>query len=306
MIMDEKFNSQKMAIIAYITVCLVWGSTYLAIKFAVLDLPPMLSAGIRFVCAGLIMFGFSRWKNRPLPHKEQIFHQALVGLFVLLGGNGLVVIGSQWLHSSVAALLFATVPLFIAILELLLPGGEKLIWPGWLGLIIGFIGVALLVLTGQKNLDISLIGAVTVLIGAIFWASGSVFSKRIKSGGAIEVNLSIQSLAAGLGFLFTGLLLGEANSVTISRSGVLAILYLIFFGSLLGYNAYIYLLSVWPAAKVGTYAYINPFIAIFLGHLILDEPLTIFVFIGTAVILTGVFLVQFSKTEKKEPEQLTM
>lgn len=304
--MEEKFNSQKMAIIAYITVCLVWGSTYLAIKLAVLDLPPMLSTGIRFVCAGLIMFGFSRWKNRPLPSKEQIRHQALVGLLLLLGGNGLVVIGSQWLHSSVAALLFATVPFFIAILELLLPGGEKLIWTGWLGLIIGFIGVALLVLTGQKNLDISFIGVVTVLIGAISWASGSVFSKRIKSGGAIEMNLSIQSLAAGLGFLVTGLLLGEANSVTISRSGVLAILYLIFFGSLLGYNAYIYLLSVWPAAKVGTYAYINPFVAIFLGHLILDEPLTIFVFIGTSVILTGVFLVQFSKTKKKEPEHITM
>lgn len=304
---EKKSDSQKFAIFAYLAVCLFWGSTFLAIRIAVLDLPPMLSAGIRFICAGLIMFGYSYWKRRPLPRKDQIFHQSIVGLFLLLGGNGLVVIGSQWLHSSVTALLFATVPLFMAIEELLLPGGEKLTWSGWLGLIIGFGGVALLVLTGQENLGISFKGIVTLLIGAISWASGSVYSKRIKSGGAIEVNLSIQMLAAGIGFLITGFLLGEASHITISLTGVLAILYLIIFGSLLGYNAYIYLLSVWPTAKAGTYAYINPFVAIFLGHLILNEPITIFVFIGTSVILAGVFLVQFSKPKKKEHiDQITM
>jgi len=304
---EKESDSQNLAILAYLAVCIIWGSTFLAIRIAVLDLPPMLSAGIRFILAGLIMFGFSYWKHRPLPKKDQICHQSIVGLFLLLGGNGLVVIGSQWLHSSVAALLFATVPLFIAIEELVLPGGEKLMWSGWLGLIIGFGGVALLVLTGQGNLGISIKGIVVILIGAISWASGSVYSKRIKSGGAMEVNLSIQMLAAGIGFLITGFLLRETSHVAISREGVLAILYLIIFGSLLGYNAYIYLLSVWPAAKAGTYAYVNPFVAIFLGHLILNEPITVFVFLGTAIILVGVFLVQFSKIKKQEPiDQLTM
>ncbi|MEL7564861.1 MAG: EamA family transporter [Dehalobacterium sp.] len=304
---EKKSTSHNLAIFAYLAVCLFWGSTFLAIRIAVLDLPPMLSAGIRFILAGLIMLGFSYWKHCPLPTKDQVCHQSIVGLFLLLGGNGLVVIGSQWLHSSVAALLFATVPLFIAVEELILPGGEKLMWSGWLGLVIGFGGVALLVLTGQEKLGISFKGIVIILIGAISWASGSVYSKRIKSGGAMEVNLSIQMLAAGIGFVITGLLLGEASHASLSLNGVLAILYLIIFGSLLGYNAYIYLLSVWPMAKASTYAYVNPFVAIFLGHLILNEPITVFVFLGTAVILVGVFMVQFSGIKKKEPlDQLTV
>lgn len=298
---EKKSPSQRLAILAYITVCLLWGSTYLAIKVAVLDLPPMLSAGIRFLCAGLIMFVYARWKHRPLPTRDQICHQSIVGLFLLLGGNGLVVTGSQWIHSSVAALLFATVPLFIGVEELILPGGERLGWSGWLGLIVGFGGVALLVLTGQDNLGITFKGAGIILLGALSWASGTVYSKRILSGGAMEMNLSIQMLTAGIGFLCAGLLLGEVGHASISLPGALAILYLIIFGSLLGYNAYIYLISVWPTAKAGTYAYINPFVAIFLGHFILQEPITIYVFLGTGIILAGVFLVQFSKIKKEEP-----
>ncbi len=296
----NKTGSQGMALFAYIVVCIIWGSTYLAIRIAVLDLPPMSSTGIRFICSGLIMFGYAYWKRRPLPQKAQIYHQSIVGLFLLLGGNGLVVLGSQWLHSSVTALLFATVPLFIAIEELILPEGEKLNWTGWLGLIIGFSGVSLLVLMGQKDMGISFKGVVTLLLGAISWACGSVYSNRIKSSGVMEFDLSIQMLAGGIGLLLIGFLLGEINHVTISLPSLLSILYLIFFGSLLGYNSYIYLLSVWPATKVGTYAYINPFVAIFLGHLILDEPLTIHVLLGTTVILAGVFLVQFTGTKKKK------
>lgn len=155
--------------------------------------------------------------------------------------------------------------------------------------------------TGQKDLGFSIKGIGIILIGALSWASGSTYSRRIKSGGAMEVNLGIQAMAAGIGFLIISFLLGESGHITISLKGVLAILYLIIFGSLLGYNSYIYLLSVWPAAKVSTYAYVNPFVAIFLGHLILNEPITVFVFLGTAIILVGVFLVQFSSVKKKDP-----
>ncbi|ATW25210.1 EamA family transporter [Candidatus Formimonas warabiya] len=296
----EKINlaSERLPILAYLTVCVIWGSTYLAIRIAVFDLPPFLSAGVRFVIAGLIMLAYARLKGLPFTNRVQIGRQSVVGLFLLLGGNGLVMLGSQWISSSVAALLFATVPLFMAAFGLILPGGEKLNWSGWLGLCIGFVGVALLVFTSLENLKLPLKGLIIILAGAFFWASGSVYSNRIGSTGSVEINLSIQMLAGGAGLLLTGFLFGEAGHLSLTSQGVLAILYLIFFGSLLGYSAYIYLLNVWPAARVGTYAYINPAVAMFLGSLILHEPITAFVVLGTFVILAGVFLVQYSARKR--------
>lgn len=304
--MHGKMNTQKLAVFAYLAVCIIWGSTYLAIRIAVFDLPPLISAGVRFLFAGLIMLGVSLWRRHPLPPKKQIYQHSIIGLFLLLGGNGLVMIGSQWIHSSISALLFATVPLFIALEELLLPDGERLNFSGWLGLIIGFGGVALLLLTGQENLELSLKGVVILLFAALSWATGSVYSKRVKDGGAMETNLSIQMLAASLALILVGFLCGEGSHLTISLSGALAILYLIFFGSLLGYNAYIYLLNVWPTAKVSTYAYINPFVAAFLGYLVLNEPLTLLSLLGTMIILIGVFLVQFSQIQKAKPLKQTV
>ncbi len=296
-------SSQKKAVIAYIIVCIIWGSTYLGIRIAVLDLPPLLSAGIRFIGAGLIMFGYAYFKRRPFPQKDQLVNQSIVGLLLLFAGNGMLVIGSQWLNSSMAALIFAASPLFMAVGELILPHGSKLTPMGWIGLFVGFGGVGFLVLGGGESLNVSFKGAVCVLFATVFWACGSTFSKRRSTGGAMEYSLSIQMLAGGLGLALAALLTGETEHMSISLPGVLAILYLIFFGSLLGYNAYIYLLSVWPASKAGTYAYVNPFVAILLGYLILDEPLTFHVFFGAGIILLGVFLVQFKGTEKfPQPE----
>lgn len=141
--MKDRKSPQKLAIIAYITVCIIWGSTYLAIRIAVMDFPPLLSAGIRFICAGSIMFIYAFIKGRPLPGSTQIRNQSIIGLALLLGGNSMVVLGSQLLNSGIVSLLFATAPLFIAIGQIVMPTGEKLAPAGWLGLLIGFGGVAL-------------------------------------------------------------------------------------------------------------------------------------------------------------------
>jgi drug/metabolite transporter (DMT)-like permease len=288
-------STDKLAILAYLTVCVIWGSTYLAIRIAVMDLPPLLSAGIRFTCAGLIMFIYAYFKKKPLPNKTQIRNQSIVGLLLLLGGNSMVVLGSLWLNSGIVSLLFATMPLFIAVGEIFLPSEDKLSPLGWLGLFVGFGGVAYLVLGKDSNIDLSLFSVAIVLTGAALWALGSIFSARFKNEGAIEFDLSIQLFVGGCGQIIVGLLAGEASDVSFSLNGSLAILYLIFFGSLLGYNAYIYLLSVWPATRAGTYTYVNPFVAMFLGYLVLREPLSFHIFIGTGIILTGVFMVQYSK-----------
>ncbi|GAB1476009.1 hypothetical protein MASR2M70_08410 [Bacillota bacterium] len=221
-------------------------------------------------------------------------NQSIIGLALLLGGNGMIVLGSQWISSGIVALLFATAPLFIAIGETFLPRGEKLTLLGWVGLFVGFSGVAYLVLGGGEVLNIPFKGALILLLGSAFWALGSILSKRLKSQGAIEFDLGIQMLVGGLGLMAAGLLTGEGGRMTITQNGVFAILYLIVFGSLLGYNAYIYLLRVWPATRASTYTYVNPFVAIFLGFLLLREPLSIHVFVGTGIILSGVFMVQFS------------
>lgn len=292
--MKDRKSPQKLAIIAYITVCIIWGSTYLAIRIAVMDFPPLLSAGIRFICAGSIMFIYAFIKGRPLPGSTQIRNQSIIGLALLLGGNSMVVLGSQLLNSGIVSLLFATAPLFIAIGQIVMPTGEKLAPAGWLGLLIGFGGVAYLILSAKENLDISIKGTFIVLLGAAFWATGSILSSKFKNGdGAIEFDLGIQMLAGGLGLTVFGLLFGEASRLVVSAPAIFAILYLIFFGSLLGYSSYIYLLQVWPATRASTYTYINPFVAMFLGFLILREPLTIHVLIGTVIILLGVFMVQF-------------
>lgn len=287
-------NSSKLAWAAYLSVCIIWGSTYLAIRIAVTDLPPLLSAGIRFSLAGLIMLIIAFAKGKPLPTKKQIRNQSIIGIALLLGGNGMVVIGSQWMSSSLVALFFATVPLFIALGELFLPKAQRLSPTVWIGLCIGFAGVGFLVLTGRDSLQFSLKGVFTILLGAAFWSIGSILSGKLKSHGAIEFNLGIQMLAGGIALSFAGLLAGDASKLDLSSpSAIWAILYLIFIGSLLGYNSYIYLLSVWPATRATTYTYINPFVAIFLGHIILNEPITIHIFIGAVIILSGVFMVQF-------------
>lgn len=287
-------SSQKLAIIAYIAVCILWGSTYLATRIIVLVLPPFLSAGFRFTIAGIIMFGYARFKRRPMPDKIQWRDQSIIGALLLTGANGMIVLGSQWMDSGIVALLFATAPLFIGIGETILGKGEKLTRIGWGGLIVGFGGVVFLVLGGRENLNMSMTAVFVILLGSFLWAAGSVVSKGIENRGAIEYNIAIQMLSGGAGLTLIGLLLGQERHISYSLNGILAILYLIVFGSLLGYNAYIYLLSVWPAARAGTYAYVNPFVAILLGYLILDEPLSIHVFLGIIIILLGVFMVQFS------------
>ncbi len=294
-------NEEAKVIAAYIAVCIIWGSTYLAIRIGVSAFPPELFAGIRFLIAGALLLLYSRLKRLEFPTDlKSIGRQSIVGLFLLFGGNGLVVWAEQWVHSGAASLLLATIPLFMAVIELFVPGRPRIDLNGWAGLLIGFSGVAMLVLkdTGEGSMDIK--GALILLTAAMLWAIGSIYSKSFKAEGSMFVNIGIQMLAGGAALTFTGIMLGELSRVSFSAKGIGALLYLILIGSFVGYSSYVYMLQKWPAAKAGTYAYVNPPVAVLLGILVLGEPFSLTVLSATAVILTGVLLVQLSKTKTEE------
>lgn len=291
-------GEERNTYLAYLAVCILWGSTYLAIRIGVSEFPPALFAGIRFLVAGSLMLAFSVYKGLKLPKNfSETMKISLVGLFLLLGGNGCVVWAETHVNSGVASLLVATVPLFMALIELFLPGRPRLNLKGWLGLLIGFGGVALLVFPNSEGSSGSIFGIILLLIGAFSWAMGSVYSKSFKATASIIPNIAIQMLAGGIGLSIVGIIFGEIPKLHVTSKGIGAILYLILFGSIIGYSCYVYILHKWPAAKAGTYAYVNPLVAVLLGALVLNEPLSISVVLSTAVILGGVILVQTSKTK---------
>jgi len=288
-------KEERKNVLAFICVCIVWGSTYLAIRIGVSAFPPALFAGFRFLLAGLAMLVYAKLRGLEFPDKTNVKRLSIVGLLLLVGGNGLVVLASQWVHSGITALILASMPIFMALIELPLPGGNRLTIKGWLGLLLGFSGVVLLVTSSSEAGSISLKGAILLILATLFWSIGSVYSKQFKSKGSIVTQIGIQMLAGGLVLTLIGAFLGELSRINLSLKGIGAILYLAVFGSILAYSCYIYILSRWSAAKAGTYAYVNPLVAIFLGYIVLNEPISLIVVICTGIILAGVFLVQASK-----------
>jgi drug/metabolite transporter (DMT)-like permease len=166
-------------------------------------------------------------------------------------------------------------------------------------LILGFSGVALLVLSGSDAKIVNVSGGVLLLLAAFLWSLGSVYSKTFKASGSTVANIGIQMLSGGIGLTIVGLLSGEASQVHLTSKGLGSMAYLIFIGSILGYSSYIYILQKWPASKAGTYAYINPVVGVFLGAVILGEPVSSKVFLSAIIILGGIFLVQFSKASQQ-------
>ncbi len=283
-------------ILAYVAVCVIWGSTYLAIRIGVQDFPPFLFAGIRFLIAGALMFGFAKLKGMEFPaDRKEIAKISTVGLLLLLCGNGLVVYAEQWVHSGIASLLIASIPLFMALIEFFIFKIARLQLMGWAGLAIGFCGVAWLAIADDLSGAIDALGCILLLTACFCWALGSVFSKSFERHGAIVSQISIEMLAGGVGLALVGLLRGELAAVRFTAKSLGAIAYLIVFGSIIAYSSYVYLLQKWPAAKAGTYAYVNPVIAVLLGAVVLNEGLSISVVFSTAIILIGVFIVQKSK-----------
>ena len=272
-------------------VYLIWGSTYLAIRVMVETVPPLLGSGVRFTLAGAVMIGVLSLRRSVRPTRAQLLSALLVGL-LLPGANAVVTVAEQEVPSSVAALLIASVPLWVILMRR--GSGERVSRAGIGAVLVGFAGVALLVRPGEQSGDATVLGLAAVVFAAVMWASGSFASPRLKLPRDGLVSTGWQMLLGGLVIVAVGLALGETAEVdpdAFSTRSVVALGYLIVFGSWVAYTAYAWLLQNAPISKVSTYAYVNPVVAIVLGFLILDEVVTPITIVGAAIIIVAVALV---------------
>jgi drug/metabolite transporter (DMT)-like permease len=290
---------------AFAAVYIIWGSTYLAILLAIKTIPPFFMAGTRFVIAGIILLVWALLKGEQIPDKKSILKISLSGILMLALGNALLAWVEQYIASGVAAILVATVSLWFVILD-------KKQWNYHftnkqiiIGLIIGFAGVILL-FAGKGSADLvnskmKIISLIVLFVGTIGWTIGSLYSKYQKIQGSTLMKVAIQMLAASIVIFIGGFSLNEQKGFVISNiswESIGALAYLVIMGSLVAYMAYIWLLSIRPASLVGTYAYVNPVVAVFLGWLIADEHINIQKIIGLLIIIAGLVIVNMSKEKK--------
>ena len=284
------------ALIAYLLVCVFWGSTYLAIKVGVTELPPFLFAGLRFAVAGLILLAIARALGDPLPRRSDWKTLAIVGLLLLGGGNAFVVWSEQYVASGIASIFVVTVAIWTALFDAIIPGGSnELNWRIMAGLLLGFLGTLLLIgATPAEILAADKRGPIALTFASASWSLGTVYAKRHPTQASPYMGAAFQMIVGGGAVALGGTILGEWASWHLSSRGIGAIAYLVVFGSIVGYSAYSYALRHASATIVGTYAYVNPVIAVLLGWLLLHEPVGPRTFIAMTLILVAVVWIQFS------------
>jgi drug/metabolite transporter (DMT)-like permease len=285
---------------AFGTVYLVWGSTYLAIRVGVQSLPPWLFAGVRFLAAGTLMFLYARARGAALPAARRDWSNiAVTSLLMLVAGNGLVTWSEVWVESNQAALLVATSALWLAWIGTWGARGERLNRLTLLGLGLGFGGVAVLVQSGL-SLRLAPASAYAALsLAPLTWAAGSVWARREPVSCPPVMTAALQMLIAGVAMTALGLALGESLVWQGPPQAIAALVYLVLFGSCLAYGAYLWLVHEVPPARLGTYAYVNPAVAVVLGWWLLDEHLNGQQVLGTLVILASVLLVTWASRKPK-------
>lgn len=287
-------------VLAFATVYLVWGSTYLAIRVAVGSMPPFALAAVRFALAGSLLFAFLRLRGAAWPTRRQWRDAFISGAFLLLGGNGLVTWAEQTVPSSVTALIIGAGPVFVVLVEWAWPGGRRPTPTTFCAMILGFAGVAWLAAPWEKGETgaTSLAGLAAILFACVSWAIGSIYGRHVRDPAPPFVAAAAQMLAGSVSLAFVAGLRGEFGAWDISATtsaSWLAFGYLVLVGSLAGYSAFVWLVKHSTAARTATYAYVNPVVAIFLGWLLLDETVDARTLAASAVILGAVAMVTLGK-----------
>jgi len=296
-----------MIVLAFAIIYVVWGSTYFFIQKALAGFPPFVLGAVRFIVAGLLMMIWCLAQGEKLFNSKQILPAVVTGLLLLFISNGIVIYVEQFLPSAMVAIMISATPLWFVLLDK----------PKWhenltnrstvIGLIIGFAGVILLfserIASSFSSLNSSrdLIAMVFVIFGSMAWAGGSLYSKNQSGEGSATVNSTWQMMAAGIAFSLTSLISGETGNLDLQSIPVdswLAILYLVIFGSIIGFSAYVWLLKVQPATKVSTHAYVNPVVAVLLGIFFGKESISQIQIIGLVIILGSVLLINLHKYRK--------
>jgi len=299
-----KEPKKSLVIAAFAAVYLIWGSTYVSIALAIKSVPPFLMAGLRFFASGIILFVYCLATGEKLQPVKSFAKSAFAGVLMLGIGTTSLIWSEQYLPSGLAAVIVASIPLFFVLMD-------KRHWHEnftdkfiIIGLLVGFAGIILL-FQGKGSLNLhnkwQLMGFLVLFIGSLFWAGGSLYAKYAVTEGSTTMRAAVQMLAAGVAGFIASLIAGEQRSFAwsgITAESIYAMTYLVLIGSLVGYIAYIWLLSVRPPALVGTYAYVNPVVAVFLGWLLHNEKIATQQIMALAVILGGVLLVNLSKYKK--------
>lgn len=294
-------SSKSLVILAFAAVYLIWGSTYFAIRVVVESLPPLLAAGIRFLVAGSLLLAWMACRRSPLPNAREWKSALISGALLTLGGNGLVMIAEQTTSSGLTSLIIALTPVWFALLDWLRPGGVRPHPKTLAGIVTGFCGVVFLLTGRPADANGGRMGwGVPLLIAAgLLWAAGSLYTKHAAPTRSVWMQSAAQMLCGGAGLVLAGWLAGEGRTAhwqSVTSRSVLALLYLIVFGSWIGYSAYVWLLHQTTPGRVSTYAYVNPVVAVFLGWALLNETVTAGMLAGAAVILVGVVIITLPET----------
>jgi len=301
---DKKSASPLLVIVAFATVYLVWGSTYFFILKTLQGFPPFMMGALRFIIAGVIMLMWCLIRGEKLFIAKDMMHSAVSGLLMLFVGTGIVIWVEQYLASALVAILVSAAPIWFVIMDK----------PKWkenftnrftlIGLLIGFVGILMLFKEKISNAfsseDSSVqIGSMfLILLGSLSWTAGSIYSKYKATSGSNKVNVGWQMLAAGIPFLPLSFIHGEPQHFqwqTVPADAWLSLFYLVFFGSIAAYTAYVWLLQVRSSAQVSTYAYVNPVVAVLLGVFFASEKISFLQILGLVVILGSVLLINLVK-----------
>ena len=289
-------------------VYVVWGSTYLAIAIAVQTLPPLFYSGVRFALAGLLLAAWLAFRRVDLRiSRRELGGAAAVGMLMLAGGNGLVNLAERTVPSGVAALIVASIPLWIVVYRMV--AGERIGRDLLAGVFLGLVGVAILVVPGGLNGTIDPVGALMLFGATLSWALGTFLSPRLSTPRNALVSTVYQMLAGGIALILVALPRGELTQIdpaTFSARSLIAFAYLVVFGSLVAYSAYTWLLQNASVSLVSTYAFVNPVVAVFLGALILGEAITPTIVIGAAVIVVAVAFIIFRQNAARRAERITL
>jgi len=280
--------------LGFAAIYLIWGSTYLAIRYAVETIPPLVMMGIRHLIAGVMVFVWGRARGVPAPSRRQWGGAGMAAVLLFLGGHGVLAWGEQRVPSGLAALLCATLPLWTVLVARLDGSERRLGWSVWAGTLLGFAGVAWLMGLDTLHQRLNWMAAAGVLSSSLLWAVGTSYTRRADLPCSKTLSAAMQMICGGLWLLAVGLLVGEGGRIQIHQvtaRSVVSLAYLIVFGSIVAFTVYTWLVSASSPSMLSTYAYVNPVIAVFLGWATAGEALNLRILLSTLVIVTGVILV---------------
>jgi len=293
--------SRAQVVAAFASIYLIWGSTYLAIRYAVETIPPFIMGGVRFLISGAMLYLWARSRGAPKPTRLHWRNAIIAGGFLLLGGNGAVVWAEQFVPSGLTALLVSILPFWLVIIEWVRPPRRRPSGAVLAGLVLGFIGIVVLV--GPSDVgghgDVNPLGALVLILGSLSWAIGSFWSRDAQLPESGLLTTGMEMVGGGMLLLVVGTLAGEFSHLdihSISNASAFGLLYLITFGSLLGFTSYIWLLDKVSPARLGTYAYVNPIVAVLLGWAIAGERLSIRTGVAAAIVICAVALITTARS----------